>query len=1258
MARYEHQRPRTVNPVLAIQGITKFARSIPSVPADVLRELERADDVLRGTSAAGAKVRLQSRAAAFGEAEARVRSALEKMEACTRLATDVMENKDTLAMSAWLRSMVARTMSGNTVPRAVVDKPELDRLCSLLTVLISKWPRGERWYTKADRASAALVRVASTEDAPGLLNERCVPFLGSCTSAVFDGGAMCALLGASLGSGAARDDMTTKKRKRWGNNDVSGSSSGETDQTSTRNCATPPPPPPSLGVATASSPPTIYGGDSSEKEMDGRPFSRVRSGPDTEPPPPPPVLLDALNISSTTSTTTRDTETEDAETDAALASVRSELEAANAVIMAGDANRASRVYRSAIARLELVRCSTSERQRRRYGRKVLDHLRRASTRARAAAHVIENATVEHVDPCAWGDQPLDDWREVRDSDVLHRAGVLIAKKDDAEAPLLDLFTDDDEDEDMESTPYGTATRPHASITLASSHQSDDWCVHCLETKVPSASETVRQRRSRLFIDKPLETRSLSVPEALEQVYELGDTLGKGSYGVVRIATRRMDGAKFACKTILLDAKLSDAALDRLHSEIAAMRKLDHPNICRLHDVFYAKRAAHLVMDLCTGGELWQYVLRQGRARSDHHSSAGLDEAAAARFARQMLSAVRYMHEAGVCHRDLKPQNWLFATSERDSPLKLIDFGLARHFCERPVPVVSDATGVSIKVRRHRGDDISTDTESVESFGSDLSTAATGVQRPCASCCTTTLAGVGGLFENGKREVVFGRPDAPDSQRRASFDENAVLPMATKEPIEHLPSEDDHSDESDELRAMPALEDVGALHPVIAAQRLFGAGYAGSAFTAVSLSAACPETQRPFSVGGADPQQLPQYWIPAEEEPAWTASAAAAIANWPEIGVFAAAAAAAAPASAAPEPARNDEWENFLALRREAVRAAAERARRSKRGYLSDRVGSFYFVAPEVLRGSHDARCDLWSLGVIVYMLLSGAPPFGGRTDKEILARVSKAKLAFPDKLFCDTTAQARLFVARLLDRDVDRRMTASRALHEEWITTHATPPYDRESRSARIARSARQFAQLDGLSKLAVVVVAARLPHNEIGDVAADFAAFDQDGDGRLSLSEFFAALGGRVSGDKCASSELGVDVEEAAALFDALDVKGDGRAISYREFVAANLCGRLRVTEHRLRDAFEAIDIEATGYLTPRAVRNFVGVDRCVGVDDHDASAILEHHIAESADKAGLDFPRFSRLFFAQYPHLDLDGDLVIPDCAATQRMSSSSSL
>ena len=151
--------------------------------------------------------------------------------------------------------------------------------------------------------------------------------------------------------------------------------------------------------------------------------------------------------------------------------------------------------------------------------------------------------------------------------------------------------------------------------------------------------------------------SSGAPCAVGDKYVVDDELlGRGSYGVVRRCTRKSDGGQFACKTIRLRG---GACWDRLHAEISAARKLDHPHICRLHEVFYEKQRVHLIFDLCTGGELWAFLT----AVSPHgRRPRPLDEATAQRFAREMLSAVSYMHARGVCHRDLKPQNWLLASA--------------------------------------------------------------------------------------------------------------------------------------------------------------------------------------------------------------------------------------------------------------------------------------------------------------------------------------------------------------------------------------------------------------------------------------------------------------------------------------------------------------------------------------------------------------------------------------------------------------------
>lgn len=104
--------------------------------------------------------------------------------------------------------------------------------------------------------------------------------------------------------------------------------------------------------------------------------------------------------------------------------------------------------------------------------------------------------------------------------------------------------------------------------------------------------------------------------------------------------------------------------------------------------------------------------------------------------------------------------------------------------------------------------------------------------------------------------------------------------------------------------------------------------------------------------------------------------------------------------------------------------------------LSRVVGSSYYVAPEVLKKSYTEACDLWSLGVIVYMLLSGAPPFYGRTDEAIKASIVNGEYTFPHELFRDVSDEAMAFVSTLLSYNTEYRYTAEQALTHSWLAAN------------------------------------------------------------------------------------------------------------------------------------------------------------------------------------------------------------------------------
>ena len=102
-----------------------------------------------------------------------------------------------------------------------------------------------------------------------------------------------------------------------------------------------------------------------------------------------------------------------------------------------------------------------------------------------------------------------------------------------------------------------------------------------------------------------------------------------------------------------------------------MCQLDHPNIVRIEEVYESTNEIYIVQELCLGGDLFDRLDEQ----TDYHYS----EAQCARLVKQMLSAIRYLHSKTIVHRDLKLENFLFSSREANAELKMIDFGLSKHF---------------------------------------------------------------------------------------------------------------------------------------------------------------------------------------------------------------------------------------------------------------------------------------------------------------------------------------------------------------------------------------------------------------------------------------------------------------------------------------------------------------------------------------------------------------------------------------------------
>mmetsp|Transcript_6974 Transcript_6974/g.14194 ORF Transcript_6974/g.14194 Transcript_6974/m.14194 type:complete len:1059 (+) Transcript_6974:270-3446(+) len=432
---------------------------------------------------------------------------------------------------------------------------------------------------------------------------------------------------------------------------------------------------------------------------------------------------------------------------------------------------------------------------------------------------------------------------------------------------------------------------------------------------------------------------------IEEVYDgiqTGPVLGSGISGVVRLVTHKATGVKYAVKCLDLGLVDTEEGLMQLREEIFIMCQLDHPNIVRLEEVYESHSEIYLVQELCLGGELFDRLDEQ----PDYHYT----EAECARLIKQMLCAVRYLHSKGIIHRDLKLENFLFSSSAPDSELKMIDFGLSKHF-------------------------------------------------------------------------QYG-----EIQQQA--------------------------------------------------------------------------------------------------------------------------------------------------------------------------VGTPYTVAPEVIRGQYDERCDIWAIGVIAFLLLSGDPPFGGCGGPEplMVVRANILNGAFdfePEEIWDIVSLKAKEFINALLVTNPKYRPTAMEAQNLAWLQewAHLMKSDKDHTLNPNVVRALVNFKEFSDMRKLLCEVLSFTLLPEQIKDLRKEFETLDTDGSGEISLLSLKQVLVTNAG----AGSLGALTEEEVEDIFNAMRVKKTETTIRWHEFIAAGL-SQCEVDDRNLRLAFDRLDNDHKGYVTLDDIMDLMGSDAVQG--------------------------------------------------------------
>ncbi|KAL6202703.1 hypothetical protein ACLB2K_026408 [Fragaria x ananassa] len=270
--------------------------------------------------------------------------------------------------------------------------------------------------------------------------------------------------------------------------------------------------------------------------------------------------------------------------------------------------------------------------------------------------------------------------------------------------------------------------------------------------------------------------------------------------------------------------------------------------------------------------------------------------------------------------------------------------------------------------------------------------------------------------------------------------------------------------------------------------------------------------------------------------------------------------------------------------------------------FKDIVGSAYYIAPEVLKRRYGPEVDIWSVGVMLYILLSGVPPFWAESEHGIFNAILRGHLDFSSDPWPAISAQAKDLVRKMLNSDPKQRLTAFQVLsNHPWIKEDGEAP-DVPLDNAVLSRL-KQFKAMNQFKKVALRVIAGCLSEEEIMGLKEMFKSIDTDNSGTITLEELKQGLA--KQGTKL--SEF-----EAKQLMEAADADGNG-TIDYDEFITATMHLNRMDREEHLYTAFQHFDKDSSGFITTEELESAL---REYGM--HDGRDIRELIAEVDADNDG----------------------------------------
>ena len=291
----------------------------------------------------------------------------------------------------------------------------------------------------------------------------------------------------------------------------------------------------------------------------------------------------------------------------------------------------------------------------------------------------------------------------------------------------------------------------------------------------------------------------------------------------------------------------------------------------------------------------------------------------------------------------------------------------------------------------------------------------------------------------------------------------------------------------------------------------------------------------------------------------------------------------------------------------------------KKTTFEDTIGTLVYCSPEVLKNKYDQKCDIWSCGVIMYLLLCGKFPFSGKSEEEITKKILFGKLNFNSKQFQNVSESAKDLIIKCLNKDKNKRITVKQALHHEFFAGEIdiNNIFEDEVITKNVLNSLRiNSRQTSKFYQIVLTYLSYNFADKEhLQKLRNIFYKIDLNMDGKLSREELYTAY---------KEAKIDISKEELNKIIKFMDFDGNGY-IEYEEFIRVTLPKEQLFTDINLKNAFEMFDKDKNGTISVDEIIEVIGIDK-----EFDKNAIeeLKKEVSYDGNKE-IDFKHFKDFMF-----------------------------